>query len=349
METSQERKLHRNVMTYDQFFHGVKTLFGIEFEENVKQELLVWLDRDLDGDVHLNEFLLLMEEQNTNISRQRRKSKSSSNAESSSNNNIDLSGSKFVQRDLELMDTTQHEMQKLPYRLYHTLYEFVPVCRMCSHMYGEVHGEKEEEVRVPEEWHEGRPIPVSMRSRHQPRLMRQHVKDIFESWKCRRVTAPFETAAEHKSTPLHILSYDFVPTSLARTKNKNRARSLDKSGLTQFQSKLPASTSSVSRSNGGQEQEEEVFESEMERKKLSLLYRAWRKTGKPIEEWTDSDDYKKAEEKAHFAAGLDEVCDFEEDVERRSKFIIHGRDDDHDGQGGVIHHTAPALWTLTNK
>ena len=82
---------------------------------------------------------------------------------------------------------------------------------------------------------------------------------------------------------------------------------------------------------------------------MSLLYRAWRKTGKSIEEWTDSDDYKSSEEKAHFAAGLDEVCDFEEDVERRSKFIIHGRDDDHDGQGGVIHHTAPALWTLTNK
>ena len=29
-------------------------------------------------------------------------------------------------------------------------------------------------------------------------------------------------------------------------------------------------------------QEEEVFVSEMERKKLSLLYRAWRKTGKQL-------------------------------------------------------------------
>ena len=87
-----------------------------------------------------------MEEQNTNISRQRRKSKSSSNAESSSNNSIDLSGSKFVQRDLELMDATQHEMQKLPYCLYHTLYEFAPVCRMLTYVWRSA-WQKREEVR----------------------------------------------------------------------------------------------------------------------------------------------------------------------------------------------------------
>jgi hypothetical protein len=346
MDTSQERKLHRNVMTYAQFFHGVKTLFGLKFEDNVKQELLVWLDRDLDGDVHLNEFLLLMEEQNESHKKKRRSSISSNSGDDAATNNakIDLNGSKFVQRDLEHMDKTQHEMQKLPYRLYHTLYEFVPVCRMCSHLFGEVHSLKEEEERAPEEWHNGRPIPVSMRSRHQPRLMRQHVKEIYESWKKRRITAPFETDIEHKSTPLHILSYDFVPTSLARTKNKNKH--IHKSNVTPTTSMLKQSSKSLVNSEKSKK-EEEVFESEMERKKLSLLYRAWRSTGKKIEDWTDSEEYKIAEEKAHIEAGLDEVCDFEEDVARRSKFIIQGRDDDVDGQGGVIHHTAPALWTLT--
>ena len=339
MENSTERKLHRNMMTYEQFFRGCKVLFKLEFEEKVKEELLTWLDRDRDGDIHLQEFLLLMEESYNNDKKKRRKKR----AEASDGGEANLyRQARYVQKDLERLDSTQHEMQKLPYRLYHTLYEFVDVCRMCSHIFGGDFAEKaEEEEKNPDEWHEGRPIPVSMRSRHQPRLLRREMKKIFMSWKERKLIAPFETAEEHSETPIHVLSFDMVPTKLSHKKRPPLTLS------TRIKSPPASPISSIARSKMSDADEREVFESELEKKKLALIYREWRASGKDVDDWMNSDAFNAAEEKAHEQAGLGEFVDFA-DVEARSKFIINGRDDEMDAHGQVSHNVAPAVWGVIN-
>lgn len=336
MDESVERKSHRNRMSYDSFWNGCKVLFQMEFEPHVKEHVLRWLDRDGDGDINLQEFMLIMEESYNNDQKKRRKTNGDESI---------YKQARYVQRDLEHMDQTDRNMQKLPYRLYHTLYEFADVCRMCSHIFGgSAYKTGVEESRNPDEWHGHRPIPVSMRSPHQPRLLRRDVKAIFESWKARRPVVPFETKAEHQFTPVHVLSFDMVKTALARQKRRPMQMTNRSVSPVFVTPKMLKSSGKHTGSDG----RDEVFESELEKRKLALLYKAWRKSGTDADTWMDSDAFKVAEEKAHMEAGLGELVDFA-DVEARSKFIIQGREDDVTMQGTVEHHVAPAMWSVVHN
>merc|ERR1711871_856880 len=107
------------------------------------------------------------------------------------------------------------------------------------------------------------------------------------------------------------------------------------------------SPSSITKSKMSSMSDREVFESELEKKKLALIYKEWRASGENVGDWMDSEAFHIAEEKAHNQAGLGEFVDHA-DVEARSRFIINGRDDDMDDQGLVNHNVAPAMWSVVH-
>ena len=106
-------------ITYDQFFMAMYNLFGMEVKSKaVRQELLAWLDRDRGGDISFAEFSNLTD----SIENAGKKRKGLYYAAVPGS---DEPGT------LERMDETQQEMQEIPMRLVHTLYEKKRVCSFC--------------------------------------------------------------------------------------------------------------------------------------------------------------------------------------------------------------------------
>ena len=111
-------------ISYDQFFMAMYKMFGMEVEsEAVRRELLAWLDRDRGGDISFAEFCNLTDSLE-NAGKKRRGFYYA--AVPGSDRQPELT--------LEAMDETQQEMQAIPMRLVHTLYEKKRVCSFCMQM-----------------------------------------------------------------------------------------------------------------------------------------------------------------------------------------------------------------------
>ena len=292
-------------------------MFGlVVLDETIKEKLLDWLDRDRGGDLSFAEFTNLV---NVDNELQQGGRNFGTHQYSATPGSERRPGIK-----LEELDVIQPEMLEVPMRLIHTLYEKKKVCNFCMQMlhedafkemkvihpiegvnsvkdegatrFNDSHGDSNipgDNARVEQQekgddhannkmQQHNRKLTTTFTTRHNPWGWDDIRDQILESMLIRRIGVPFETYQEHHDRGLaakHYLSFNHVPMPSKRGGRPLPIKNKKNSTVTK--------TMSMENKNYCQKSSMET--------ELANLYNQWKKSGKTIEFYENSEHFKIAE------------------------------------------------------
>ena len=321
-------------ITFDQFFQAIYQMFSITIvDAHVKEELLKWLDRDQGGDISFSEFSNLVKVGNDPKHEGKEQYLATPGSERRPQlilEELDNIQTEMIEMPMRLMHTLYEKVQVCGFcmQLLHQSAFRDSDDEVTSNKGSRINNQTEKDdqrIERDEIHHNHKKIlPTTFTTRHNPWGWNDIRKQILDSFIKRNVVTPFETYQEHKDVGLHVkhyMSFNCVPTpsrkcgrppvrkeiTLASTlKNENEKilTNLMLSGKIIVDDDIDKDSvvDEIVRQKLGKKNIRKMMKNSMEME-LENLYKAYKKSGKSLDYYEHSANFKDAEERFYIEQG----------------------------------------------